>query len=1128
MSFELYGYESPGKLTPDESILDPSDVSAPWFRGMTHELYAAPARFGVNVGRAAGLAAGAINLPIDYALGTDLSDQAFASVSKLTKVRESLILAPDEIGVAAQTIGAVGEFVTGLVAGAGNPALLLATQELNTALELSDKGVRPSVAVGAAGVEAVATALSFQIPMFGQALGSRVALGAAGGAGEGAVTRGSIETILNTFGYAEQAKQFNMWDGQAIAIDLLTGGIFGGVYHAATRNNQAAVLKPDKDDERVLSDTMPPDQVDAVLATNDHAHRVAAGAPGQPLTADALDKHVRAAEDALSAILADEPVTARVEPDLFGPDLRRDDIARERQAAAEAELGPAPPDPKWDNWPANWPRTLPDDSPLLRETSTLPDRRWVADRVLDHFLGAAVPAEGRPVAIILGGGGGSGKGTIKRWLAERGELPARPVDIDPDEIKMEWIPEFKALHEKGDSRGAALVHQESSNIARELFERAVAMRANLILDRTMNNRERSTKEIEALKAAGYEVRLAGVALDTATAMARSEKRAEHSGRYVPIDALREAHTNFSRQFEGYADLVDDARLFDNNDAEPRLIAHREGEGLAIDDPFGYDRFRRKGDENQTESGENLRRDPEGERPGGPEALGADQSGSADPGVPQGALEAQAGPGRDAVPLEISATLGHATSVTTERGQQVPVRWALVELGDLVTSHTDALDVNPAYPAELQPRDRGRAASEAQIARIQGDIRPELLAESQKASDGAPIVGRDGAVESGNARTIALRRAYANDQADGYRQWLTENTERFGIDPAALDGLQRPMLVRAAQGDYDRAEFARQANESAVARMSPSEQARADAARIETLEGLATNEDGSINLAGSQDFLNRFMRDVVSPSEQGEVSTAAGSLSQSGLSRVRNAIFSKAYGDPDLVAMLTESLDANVKNVLAGMMRSAPFVARLRTLIDEGARHDVPVIDDLVRGVREYGDMRRDKLTLADREAQGDMFGGDVLPTGVRNVIVGLEENSRAPVRMAAMIRHLVDTVDNAGDPRQAGLFGDSTRPEAADVSNAAVEAVRRDYDVRASADLFGAGGREAGADRVLAEALEIAATRPELTVTRDDGTEVNAAQALREADDAVRQAAALEPGIAALAGCASSSMGEAA
>ena len=66
-------------------------------------------------------------------------------------------------------------------------------------------------------------------------------------------------------------------------------------------------------------------------------------------------------------------------------------------------------------------------------------------------------------------------------------------------------------------------------------------------------------------------------------------------------------------------------------------------------------------------------------------------------------------------------------------------------------------MNPLYPSELQPRDRTREASRQQIERMADDLKPELLGESYKLSDGAPIIGPDNVVESGNGRTLAIGR-----------------------------------------------------------------------------------------------------------------------------------------------------------------------------------------------------------------------------------------------------------------------------------------------------------------------------------------------------------------------------------
>lgn len=391
------------------------------------------------------------------------------------------------------------------------------------------------------------------------------------------------------------------------------------------------------------------------------------------------------------------------------------------------------------------------------------------------------------------------------------------------------------------------------------------------------------------------------------------------------------------------------------------------------------------------------------------------------------------------PPPMAPVEGANGSVITERGMQVPIRYRVVEAETLVTSHGNDLAKNPAFPAELQPRDRGRAASADQIARIENAIRPELLGESVKASDGAPVIGPDGVVESGNARTIALRRAYESGKAGSYGAWLAENAVRFGVDPAEIASMRRPVLVRERLGTVDRAEFARQANESPIAALSPVEQGRADAARMSDLSGLVANDDGTINMGQSREWVRGFMREVPA-TERGAMMQADGQLSQAGMQRIRNAVFAKAYGDPEILAALSESTNSNIRNILAGLLRAAPDVARLQDLIAAGARQPMDFAPDLVRAARELGSLRDRGISLDAYLAQGDLAGGGLTPE-MNNLLVGLSENARSPRRVAEMVRAMVDTVDALGDPRQSSMFGDAG-PTRGDVTADAIERVR--------------------------------------------------------------------------------------
>ena len=57
-----------------------------------------------------------------------------------------------------------------------------------------------------------------------------------------------------------------------------------------------------------------------------------------------------------------------------------------------------------------------------------------------------------------------------------------------------------------------------------------------------------------------------------------------------------------------------------------------------------------------------------------------------------------------------------------------------------------------------------------------DLRPELLGESYKLSDGAPIIGMDNVVESGNGRTLAIGKAYENGRAEEYQKYIEKWNE----------------------------------------------------------------------------------------------------------------------------------------------------------------------------------------------------------------------------------------------------------------------------------------------------------------------------------------------------------------
>lgn len=325
------------------------------------------------------------------------------------------------------------------------------------------------------------------------------------------------------------------------------------------------------------------------------------------------------------------------------------------------------------------------------------------------------------------------------------------------------------------------------------------------------------------------------------------------------------------------------------------------------------------------------------------------------------------------PVEV----GETARVFTAAGRGIDVRYEVVELADLVPSQTDDLTVNPAYPAELQPRDRTRAASEAQIASIAGKLEPERLGRSPDAASGAPLVGPDNVVESGNGRTLALRRAYRDGTAEPYRRFL----EREGYDTSAM---QAPVLVArrmTPMSPDERAASALEANQSSTLTMGAAETARADARRLDRI--LPTIQPGEVSLARNREFVRAFMAGLPE-GERGAMTTADGELSQAGRRRIEAALLARAYGDeaPELVARLSESIDNDVKAVAGALLDNAGAWARMRAAAGSG--EIAPGMDttaDLAAAVRTLERARREGHKIADLAANGELFGGGLTDTG---------------------------------------------------------------------------------------------------------------------------------------------------
>lgn len=461
--------------------------------------------------------------------------------------------------------------------------------------------------------------------------------------------------------------------------------------------------------------------------------------------------------------------------------------------------------------------------------------------------------------------------------------------------------------------------------------------------------------------------------------------------------------------------------------------------------------------------------------------------------------------------------GRMGTAYTANNEAVPFKYALVEQDDLTASNDVSGAINPDYPKELQPRDRTTPESRTQVQAIAGKLQPERLGESGDIVNGAPLVGPDGVVESGNGRVMAIAAAPTERKA-AYRQWLSENAKTFGLGKAAADTMKNPILVRVRQCDMsmdERARLGREGNRGTQQAMNSTEVARADAQLLtDDMMGLfVPSEDGDVTAASNRHFMKAFAQ-AIGGMEAAGLSQGSEWTKQM-VDRVNAAVFSRAYGDDRLLRAFASEADPDMKNVLAALGAGAREFALARSDgaieagLDAGALFAEAV--GLIRAAKTAD------MSLSAYMDQGSLFG-EVPPPIVVDVARFMSDNARAHRKLGNVLlelgrdiraelagRQTVDifgkdhrslqeltshVVQNANErnrpSQQSGLFGAVREPGGKDGrGNEPSEA----GSGRAGLEAVPATGRDTGIDgRGETRAAGAGNTRPEQTVDlRNDG-----------------------------------------
>lgn len=360
-----------------------------------------------------------------------------------------------------------------------------------------------------------------------------------------------------------------------------------------------------------------------------------------------------------------------------------------------------------------------------------------------------------------------------------------------------------------------------------------------------------------------------------------------------------------------------------------------------------------------------------------------------------------------------------TSSVDVSGNYQPTQWQIREASDLGAS----ID-----KADNQYRDRTRAASQQQINKIASNLDYRKLGDSPVMDYGAPTLAKDGqTIIGGNGRVAGIKQAYADGNAENYRQSLINDASQYGFTPEQIQSFSQPVLVRTFQNEVDIQQAAIASNESGGLAMSALEQAKADATRLPPLSNFTFNESGSLNNGANRNAISQWV-DKFPQSQQAALQDADGRLSQQGLARLQNAMLYQAYGDTPTLARMIESTSNESRNISNALAQAAGGVADAKdTLQQYGTLNDLDISNDLTAAAELIEQLRADGLSVADWLAQQELIPDIAATPSARALVEYFDTN----IRSAKAIRELINEYYRLAtdyNPNQEDMFGDTIAP----------------------------------------------------------------------------------------------------
>ena len=200
-----------------------------------------------------------------------------------------------------------------------------------------------------------------------------------------------------------------------------------------------------------------------------------------------------------------------------------------------------------------------------------PGRKAYEQAVIAKELRGAKPGD---QAVFMSGGPASGKTSL--LTKQFGEAEGFAV-IDPDRIKGD-DPVMRIGVAMGMREAAALAHENSSRLSKEVYATARDRGLNLLMDGTGANAGKYIAQMQELRGKGYKITLLAQHVPEEVGVERARKRADRTGRFVPLHFIKHAYEVIPGNFERLARVADRATL---NDGESNQVIMQYEAGTLV-------------------------------------------------------------------------------------------------------------------------------------------------------------------------------------------------------------------------------------------------------------------------------------------------------------------------------------------------------------------------------------------------------------------------------------------------------------------------------------------------------------------------------------------------------------------